>query len=127
MKKNYKNKRNENYFNHYKSIYSLIRHAKKLLKDKNLEFSREDFKIIIYNTIVIKLSDRIHNLNDIAEAWSNNPSKIEKKLLETEKYLLDLAKEFNIETYDFIVNEISRIRTIIAKNNTIEKVKKIIE
>ncbi|MDD2870650.1 MAG: hypothetical protein PHS49_01560 [Candidatus Gracilibacteria bacterium] len=127
LENKYKNNRNENYFTHYKSIYSLMKHAKKLLNDKNLHFSKEDFKIIIYNTIIIKLADRIHNLNDIAYAWADKPERIEKKLLETETYLLPIAKEFDNDIFIYITNEIKRIRLEINKKYTSNKVNNIIK
>lgn len=113
----YKKARNELYFEHYKSIFSLIKHAKKILKDKDLYFSREDFKTIIHNTIIIKLADRMHNLNDLPKSWEKRPNRIENKLIETEKYLLPLAKEFNKEIYLYMINEIYRIRIELNKIN----------
>lgn len=123
LEKKYKNSRNEMYFQHYKSIYSLIKHAKNLLKNSDIYYSKEDFKIIIHNTIIIKLADRIHNLNDLPKSWKYNCSKIEKKLIETEKYLLPIAKEFNNDIFEFIKNEIIRIRIEINKKSIDEIIK----
>jgi hypothetical protein len=95
LEKKYKSIRNQKYFNNYISIESLKKYAREKQEEKNLKFNNDDFNIIIYITIIVKLSDRINNLNDI-EAWIENPNKIEKKLQETEKYLLPLAKEFDI-------------------------------
>lgn len=96
LEKIYKSIRNQKYFNNYTSIKSLKKYAREKQKEKNLKFNNDDFNIIIYITIIVKLSDRINNLNDITEAWEENPNKIEKKLQETEKYLLPIAKEFDI-------------------------------
>ncbi|MDP2395619.1 MAG: hypothetical protein Q8S84_05730 [bacterium] len=59
----------------------------------------------------------MHNLNDLPKSWEKRPNRIENKLIETEKYLLPLAKEFNKEIYLYMINEIYRIRIELNKIN----------
>ncbi len=84
--------------------------------------SKEDFDTIIQNVILVKLADRIQNLEDIATSWAKKPEKIEKKLIETEKYLLPLAKEVNEEVYNYMKSEIYRIRETMTKSNITYKI-----
>ncbi len=127
LEKKYKDIRNKDYFNHYKSKDALIDYAEKLLEEKWLTYSKNDFETIIHNTIIIKLADRTHNLKDIAIAWINTPKRIENKLIETEIYLLTLAKEFNIDIYQYMMEEISKIRKTITINWTKNKVEEILK
>jgi hypothetical protein len=119
LEKKYKEIRNNDYFSHLKSKKDLEIYAKKLLKEKKIKFSEDDFKTIINNVILVKLSDRIQNLEDIEISWSKNPDKIEKKLLETEEYILPLAREVNEVVYQYIKQEIYKIRKSIIKIDTL--------
>jgi len=124
LKEKYKKISNTDYFKHYKSIYSLIKYARNTAKRKNKIFTDEDFKTIIYNVIIIKLADRIHNLSDIF-AWKDKPERIEKKVIETEIYLLSLAKEFNINIHEYIKTLIFDIRKkniSLSTKNVTEKI-----
>lgn len=78
---------NESKHTRAKRMFDKLRNAS---KDENL----------IKNALIIKLADRFTNLQTI-EAL--NPKRIEEYLIETEKYLLTIAKEFQV---DFLTSEI---------------------
>ncbi|MDF1682651.1 MAG: hypothetical protein P1U46_02765 [Patescibacteria group bacterium] len=59
----------------------------------NLKLSKKEIKQSCRNAIMIKVSDRIHNLSDMLQTWEFTPEKIDKKIIETEKFLLKIAKE----------------------------------
>lgn len=122
LEKKYKEIRNNHYFEHIKSREAIEEYAKQLMEEKSINFSKEDFDTIIQNVILVKLADRIQNLEDIATSWAKKPEKIEKKLIETEKYLLPLAKEVNEEVYNYMKSEIYRIRETMTKVNINNKI-----
>jgi len=88
--------------------------------------SENDLNSLIYIVIVAKLCDRFNNLDDILIAWSSDPERIESKLVETEKYLCELAKEFDPLIYAIMVKKITEIRREIQRMKTIEQVKTIV-
>lgn len=57
--------------------------------------------------LAVKLADRIHNLRDMD---ARNKEKILKKIQETEKYFLEVAKKRNPTAYDLLMVEINKLR-----------------
>jgi (p)ppGpp synthase/HD superfamily hydrolase len=55
---------------------------------------------ITRNALDVKFADRIHNLT--TEWDPNNLEKVKRKLEETKKYFLNIAKEVNQVAYDKI-------------------------
>ena len=98
--------RNMDYFSHLESFETMKSHIEKLVLEDWLDLSEQDLIEITKNTIDVKLADRIHNLST---QWDeNNISKVERKLEETKKYFLNIAKEVNIDAYE-------KIKTLILK------------
>ena len=73
------------------------------------------------DVILVKLADRIDNLRTMNVF---RPEKIRRKILETEKYLLPLAKEYSPEAYILIVEEISKLRLGLSKKEHIKNLEK---
>ena len=122
LAKKYKEIKNNDFFEHMKSREKLEEYAKKLMVEKWITFSEQDFNTVIQNVIIVKLSDRIQNLEDIATSWADDPLKIENKLVETESSLLPLAKDINTDIYEYMKSEIFRIRNLIIYNTTLNNV-----
>lgn len=62
----------------------------------------------------VKFADRIHNLRTMD---SCSPQKQLKKVVETEKYFMNLARERNISAYNLMKVEIERIKINIFNSN----------
>lgn len=92
--------RNKDYFSHLESFYSMKKYINELAINDWLSFSDEVLNEITLNSIEVKLADRIHNLST---QWNvEKIDKVERKVEETKKYFLNIAKEINIDAYNKI-------------------------
>lgn len=62
--------------------------------------------------LAVKLADRIHNLRTLDVYWKE---KILRKIEETEKYFLDVAKKRNPQAYNLIMIEIEKLKKQISE------------
>lgn len=100
MKEVWKKKRNEAYFWHLESFETFKNHIEELAFSKEVRLSEEKLIEITKNALDVKFADRIHNLST---QWDpNDLTQVRKKVDETKKYFLEIAKETNIEAYNKI-------------------------
>lgn len=118
-----KKKRNDMYFSHLESFQSMKEYIKSLTSNYDIELSEEELNEITKNTIDVKLSDRIHNLST---QWDeDNIEKVERKVEETKRYFLSIAKETNIWAYDKIKSLVLELKIKLANYN--KKVEEIVQ
>ncbi|MDD2892168.1 MAG: hypothetical protein PHQ95_04335 [Candidatus Gracilibacteria bacterium] len=99
-KKQAKDIRNKQYFGHLASFDTFKKHIKDLAWSKGFELSEEKIEEIARNALDVKFADRIHNLST---QWDpNNLEQVRKKVNETKKYFLNIARETNTEAYNKI-------------------------
>jgi hypothetical protein len=104
---NYKNERNNDYFFHMQSFDSMFGHVKSIALKNRINLSEEELKEITKNTLDVKFADRIHNLKT---QWNpDNIKKVLRKIKETKKYILPIAKETNPEAYKLLCEEIEKL------------------
>lgn len=121
-KKDAKEKRNSEYFWHLISFESMKKHINSTAKEKWIELTEDELITITYNALDVKFADRIHNLST---QWDPNDLKqVRKKVDETKKYFLWIAKETNKIAYDKLQSLILTLE--IRLNNSNWKVKEII-
>ncbi len=99
-KKQAKSKRNDAYFWHLTSFATFKKHIKEIAEGKWINLTDERLEQITRNALDVKFADRIHNLT--TEWDPNNLEKVKRKLEETKKYFLNIAKEVNQVAYDKI-------------------------
>lgn len=73
------------------------------------------------DVILVKLADRIDNLRTMNVF---RPEKIKRKILETEKYLLPLAKEYSPKAYKLMLSEIAKLKLDLSKKEHIKNLEK---
>lgn len=123
MKQGAKNKRNDEYFSHLESFEKMSQHVNSIALSKWIELTEEELSEITQNTIDVKFADRIHNLST---QWNpDDTDTVKRKIFETKKYFLNIAKEVNIVAYTKLQSLILELE--IRLNNTLWQTKNIIE
>ena len=118
-----KQMKNEEYFEHLISYENMKDYVLKLCWDYNIVLSSEELKEVLENIFDVKFADRIHNLST---QWDiNNLSGVEKKVEETKKYFLDIAKKLNPEAYRKLKTLVLELE--IKLIDTKRQIKKILE
>lgn len=93
LEKKWKELRNEDYFWHLESFEGMYKYITKIALDNWSNLSQEELLELTQNILDVKYADRIHNLRT---QWNPNDIKtVERKIEETEKYLLKLAEKTN--------------------------------
>jgi (p)ppGpp synthase/HD superfamily hydrolase len=64
-------------------------------------------------TLQVKFADRIHNLRDLAHC---KVSKIKDQIVETQAYLLPIAKEKNLTAYELMKKELEKLHKQVYGN-----------
>ena len=107
--------RNEDYFGHLESFEKMWSYIKELAEEKNLELTREELIEVTTNIFDVKFADRIHNLST---QWDeDNTEKVKRKIEETKKYFLPVAKEINIDAFNKLNTLILKLEIRLAKFN----------
>lgn len=115
--------RNEDYFWHLESFDNMLEHIRELALSKNIILSQDELKEITLNALDVKFADRIHNLST---QWDPEDSEtVRRKVDETKKYFLEIAKEVNIDAYNKLQSEILKLE--IRLNQLNKKVVSIVE
>ncbi|MDD2870829.1 MAG: hypothetical protein PHS49_02465 [Candidatus Gracilibacteria bacterium] len=115
--------RNEDYFGHLESFDNMLEHIRELALSKNIILSQDELKEITLNALDVKFADRIHNLST---QWDPEDSEtVRRKVDETKKYFLEIAKEVNIDAYNKLQSEILKLE--IRLNQLNKKVVSIVE
>lgn len=118
IKSKCKIKRNDEYFWHLESYDSMKAHILNLSFENWLILSEKELIEITNNTLDVKFADRIHNLST---QWDpNDLETVRRKIEETKKYFLSIAKEISKEAFEKLKNEILILE--IKLNNTSWKV-----
>ena len=108
VKKKAKILRNEEYFSHMESFDSMKNHISELAEEKGIELTEGELDEVTQDTLDVKFADRIHNLST---QW--HPEKTDwvvRKMEETVKYFLPVAKATNQEAYNQMMEHLSRLR-----------------
>jgi len=122
LKKEAKHKRNTEYFSHLKSLASMKECIYSLASQKWVKLSYTECIEIAINALDVKFADRIHNLST---QWDPaDTGTVRRKVDETKEYLLDIAKETNLQAYHKLQSLILQLE--VKLNNTGEITKKIV-
>jgi len=108
FRKKYKPIRNQRHFENYRDYETFKKYAKEEAKELGVSFSDTLLDVICRRSINVKLADRLHNLRTL---WHMSKKKIDKKIDETEKYLLWIADEVNPAIANKIRAEIQKLQT----------------
>ena len=109
LKKKYKEPRNEKYFPHFTSFKTFKKHIIDIANEKWMSLKEKEINDIARNALISKFSDRIDNLRT---EWNpNDTDKVERKVKETIKYFLPIAKEVCPEAYDMMIHEIKILKS----------------
>lgn len=114
--------RNEDYFWHLVSFEAFKSHIQKIANSKWIELAEEKIIEIANNALDVKFADRIHNLST---QWDpNDIEQVRKKVDETKKYFLNIAREMNPAAYDKI--QVLLLALEIRLNGTSKKVEAVL-
>lgn len=110
-----KKKRNEEYFWHLESFEKFKEHVRNIAKNKlpNKILTEEEIETIAKNALDVKFADRVHNLS--TQWHPDDLEQVEKKVLETEKYFLNIARENNPVAYEAIKSLLLTLRIKLSK------------
>lgn len=118
LKKIAKERRNLDYFSHLKSFESLLQHINSIAISKWINLTDEKLKEITHDVLDVKLADRIHNLST---QWNPDDLKTtRRKIEETKKYFLIIAKEHNPEAYKKLIMLINDLKYKLENFNDLE-------
>ncbi len=145
--KKYKWQRNSEYFSHMlptknnydyivsdatPSLNAFFNYALSISSHPNLRIrlNPDEIRDVALSALEVKFWDRIDNLRT-TEAYkyptSNNIVKAERKLVETQKFFLGIAREFDIikgtEFYSFLLFEIEKLKLFLKENIFLKTVK----
>ena len=94
----WKKRRNDDYFSHLESLDNLSEHIKSIATTNWVILSKQELKELTQDVLDVKLADRIHNLST---QWNpKDLDTVERKVNETKRYFLDIAKEHNPKAYE---------------------------
>ncbi len=115
FRKKYKKIRDDFYFENMKSLESMKNYALRLKKRFKMSLSNEELETACKNAIKVKICDRMQNLSSIVDAWKDTPERIEQKIEETEKKLLNIAREIWEVYYSKLKNYIDNTKSDFEK------------
>lgn len=143
----YKWQRNSEYFSHMlptknnydyivsdltPSLNAFFNYALSISSHPNLRIrlTPDEIQDVALSALEVKFWDRIDNLRT-TEAYkyptSNNIVKAERKLVETQKFFLNIAREFDMikgtEFYSFLLFEIEKLKLFLKENIFLKTVK----
>lgn len=107
LRSTYRKVRSVEHFEKYKSFSIFFEYAKQEAKLLKINFSDDKLREICHRIIEVKLCDRLHNLRTMKHI---NPETINRKITETEKYLLPIAHEINPVMAQKLIDEIRILR-----------------
>jgi len=107
LRSKYRKRRSIEHFKKYKSFDTFFKYAKHEAKLLEMDFSDKKLTEICYRIIEVKLCDRLHNLKTMGHI---DPETIDRKIWETEEYLLPIAQEINPTMAQKLINEINILR-----------------
>jgi len=110
-----KEKRNHVYFSHLESFETMKNHINMIAYSKGIELDEEELNEITQNTLDVKFADRIHNLS--TQWHPNDLDTVNRKVEETKKYFLKVAKEINPEAYEKLQSEIRKLEIKVENAN----------
>lgn len=91
-----------------KSFNDMRKHIRFIATMNLVDLTDEELDELTKNTLDVKFADRIHNLST---QWDpNDIENVERKVKETEKYFLDVAKEVNPEAYSKLKIELAKLK-----------------
>lgn len=97
-KKQAKENRNHDYFSHLTSFESMAAYIHRIALSKDIHLTKKELREITQNSLDVKFADRIHNLST---QWDpNDLDQVRKKVDETKKYFLPVARVTNPEAYE---------------------------
>jgi len=110
LRKKYKPIRNRKHFENYRDFETFKSYAKEEAKELWLSFSDTLLDVICKRSINVKLADRLHNLRTL---WHMSKKQIDKKINETEEYLLWIADEINPTLAQKIRDQIEKLKSFV--------------
>ncbi len=114
MRTHYRIERNKKHFWNYDSFDTFYKYAQKQSALFSTGFCDERLREICERILQIKLCDRLHNLKTLCHM---SVEKIERKVEETEKYFMKLAREINPVMAEKMAAELQRLKEIIKQRN----------
>lgn len=115
--------RNAEYFWHLESFESFKNHVSNIAQSKNIILTEDQIIQITLDALDVKFADRIHNLST---QWDpNDLEQVRKKVDETKKYFLEIAKSTNTNAYTKLQSLILVLE--IRLNNANKNVENIIQ
>jgi len=114
------------------SLNAFFNYALSISSHPNLRIrlTPDEIQDVALSALEVKFWDRIDNLRT-TEAYkyptSNNIVKAERKLVETQKFFLNIAREFDTikgtEFYSFLLFEIEKLKLFLKENIFLKTVK----
>ena len=123
LKALWKQRRNYDYFSHIQNFWNLMEYIHLLAESKWIYLNIEELKEIAQDVLDVKLADRIHNLST---QWDpDDTATVRRKVEETKKYFIEIAKERNPSAYKKLWSLLLHLE--IQLHNASKKVNHILE